>query len=163
MLRWWDGTQWTNHRCPVPISPQQGQSPQAGRQAPVTGSFYSGPPGGASDTFYRQSSGSSTYLTPAPSGTPSTATQSQSANRNRAYRTGGRTRGPNSFSWTAIGFAAAYLVIAATTNFVLLGIVPVISSIRAFQRGEKLAPIAAIAAVVTVGSALYFLTGGGHH
>jgi uncharacterized membrane protein len=54
-------------------------------------------------------------------------------------------------------------VIAATTNFVLLGIVPVISSIRAFQRGEKLAPIAAIAAVVTVGSALYFLTGGGHH
>ena len=98
------------------------------------------------------------YITPAPQG--SSGTQSNSSNQKRPYQPRGRIRGPNSFSWTAIYFAAAYLVIAATTSFVLLGIVPVMSSIRAFQRGQKLAPIAAIAAVVTVGSAIYFLTGG---
>jgi hypothetical protein len=70
-----------------------------------------------------------------------------------------RGRGPNSFSLTAIGFSAAYLVLAFTTGFVLLGIVPVMSSIRAFQRGEKLAPFAALAAAVTVVTAVFFLTG----
>ena len=79
--------------------------------------------------------------------------------RNRGR--GARARGPNSFSWTAIGFAAAYLVLALTTNFVLLGIVPVLSSFRAFQRGEKLAPLAAVAAAVTVCTAVYFI--GFHH
>jgi hypothetical protein len=52
-------------------------------------------------------------------------------------------------------------VIAATTSFVFLGIVPVISTVRAFQRGEKLAPLAAIAAAVTIASSVYFFTG--HH
>lgn len=100
------------------------------------------------------------YSLPAPQGAQTSGTQSGSTNQKRTYQTRGRARGPNSFSWTAIGFAGAYLVIAATTSFVLLGIVPVMSAIRAFQRGEKLAPVAAIAAVVTVGSAIFFLTGG---
>jgi hypothetical protein len=52
-------------------------------------------------------------------------------------------------------------VLALTTNFVLLGIVPVLSSFRAFQRGEKLAPLAAVAAAVTVCTAVYFI--GFHH
>jgi hypothetical protein len=110
--------------------------------------------------FYGQPGVPQPYSSPAPQGAQTSGTQSGSTNQKRTYRTSGRTRGPNSFSWTAIGFAAAYLVIAATTSFVLLGIVPVVSAIRAFQRGEKLAPVAAIAAVVTVGSAIFFLTGG---
>jgi hypothetical protein len=72
----------------------------------------------------------------------------------------GKPRGPNSFSWTAIGFAVAYVILAATTGFVLLGIVPIISSVRAFQRKEKLAPLAAAAAVIAVGSAIYILSHG---
>jgi hypothetical protein len=120
MLRWWDGNQWTDHRCPPPAVPQPGFQAQV---APTAG--------------YQ--------AYPAIQGVPL-------ANR--------RTRSTNRFSWTAIGFAAGYLVLAATTNFVLLGIIPVMSSIRAFQRREKLAPFAAIAAVVTVASTVYFLT---HH
>jgi hypothetical protein len=71
-------------------------------------------------------------------------------------------RGANSFSWTAIGFAAAYVVLALTTGFVLLGIVPVMSSVRAYQRRERLAPAAMVAAAVTVATAVYFLTGHRH-
>lgn len=106
---------------------------------------YPGTPGGPANQLYGRAGGYQPY--PPVQSAPS--------------RSRGRIRGPNSFSWTAIGFSAAYLVIAATTSFVLLGIVPVMSTIRAFQRGEKMAPFAAIAAVVTVGSAVYILTG--HH
>jgi hypothetical protein len=120
MLRWWDGNQWTDHRCPPPVMPPPGLQAQT---APITG--------------YQ--------AYPSIQGVPVASRRTRSANR---------------FSWTAIGFAAGYLVIAATTNFVFLGIVPVMSSIRAFQRREKLAPFAALAAVVTVASTVYFLT---HH
>jgi Protein of unknown function (DUF2510) len=155
MLRWWDGTQWTNDRRPIPVPPPPGQQAQS---PPPLG--YAVSPGSAPNMFYVQPGVPGAYSSPAPQGAQTSATQSGSTNQKRNYQTRGRTRGPNSFSWTAIGFAAAYLVIAATTSFVLLGIVPVMSAIRAFQRGEKLAPVAAIAAVVTVGSAIFFLTGG---
>jgi hypothetical protein len=59
-------------------------------------------------------------------------------------------RHSNRFSVTAIIFAAIYVVLAVTVHFVLIGIVPVMSSVRAFQNKEKLAPISAIAAVVVV-------------
>jgi hypothetical protein len=71
-----------------------------------------------------------------------------------------RRRGPNSFSLTAIVVGAIYLVLAITTGFVILGIIPVLSTFRAFQRGEKLAPLAAVVAVLVIGSSIYFFT---HH
>jgi hypothetical protein len=72
----------------------------------------------------------------------------------------GVPRGANSFSWTAIGFAVVYVALAVTTGFVLLGIVPIMSSVRAVQRKEKLAPLAVAAAIVAVGSAIYILAHG---
>jgi hypothetical protein len=76
------------------------------------------------------------------------------------YRSGGRARSPNSFSWMAIGFSAAYLVLALSTSFVFLGIVPVVSAVRAFHRREPLAPLAAVAAALAIGSAIFFLVHG---
>ena len=168
-LRWWDGTQWTDHRsAPSPFrlihpasSPREMSSRHRGtrhRPPSYPGAqpppVYTGQPqapytGAAQPPFYAGAAQPPVY--PGYSGGPGLR---------RSGRMG-RTRGPNSFSWTAIGFAAGYLVLAVTTNFVLLGIVPVLSSVRAFQRGEKLAPLAAVAAAVTVATAVYFI--GFHH
>jgi hypothetical protein len=46
--------------------------------------------------------------------------------------------------------AALYVLLAVTTHFVLIGIVPVMASIRAVRRREPLAPLAVVAAVVAV-------------
>jgi hypothetical protein len=56
----------------------------------------------------------------------------------------------NPASMTAIGFAVAYVVLAVTTGIVLLGIVPAMWTFRAFSRGEKLAPVALLAAGVAI-------------
>jgi hypothetical protein len=56
----------------------------------------------------------------------------------------------NPTSFTALGVVAGYLVLAFTTGIVLFGIFPVLLSVRAFNRGEKLAPLAAIGAAVAV-------------
>ena len=164
-LRWWDGTQWTSHTSPSP-SAAPGPLPP-GAAAPG----YSAPPGYAPQpsNYPVQPTGFSDQpgYASAKQSPPGTAVQQpvyanyQAGQRTRGSRGVARGRGPNSFSFTAIGFAAAYLVLAITTNFVLLGIVPVLSSVRAFQRGEKLAPLAAVAAAVTVATAVYFI--GFHH
>jgi hypothetical protein len=71
-----------------------------------------------------------------------------------------RARGPNSFSKLAIGFSIVYLLLALLGGFVIFGIFPVITTVRAFQRGEKLAPVAAVASGITVIVAIIVLT---HH
>jgi len=62
----------------------------------------------------------------------------------------------NTVSVTAIAVVIAYIVLAASTGIVLLGIFPVALSVRAFRRGEKLAPVALGAAILAV---LLALTG----
>ena len=51
---------------------------------------------------------------------------------------------------TAIGVVALYVLLAMTTHFVLIGIVPVMLSIRAFKAKETLAPAAVAAAIIAV-------------
>jgi hypothetical protein len=63
----------------------------------------------------------------------------------------------NSTSFLAIGVVIGYLVLAATTGVVLLGIFPVILSINAIGKGEKLAPLAMFAAALAVAFALGLL------
>jgi len=56
----------------------------------------------------------------------------------------------NSTTFTAIFVVALYLVLAATTGIVLIGIFPAMLSFRAFQRREPLAPVAVAAAAVAI-------------
>jgi hypothetical protein len=56
----------------------------------------------------------------------------------------------NRLTLTAIAVVAVYVLLAATTRVVLLGIFPLLLSYRAFRRGETLAPIALICAIIAV-------------
>ena len=64
----------------------------------------------------------------------------------------------NSVSLIAIGVVALYILLAVSTHIVLLGIFPVLMSVRAIKRREALAPFAVIAALVAVGVAIIALT-----
>lgn len=68
-----------------------------------------------------------------------------------------RLRYENHASLVAIGFSAAYVALALVVHFVLIGIVPVIWAVRAVQRRERLAPLAAVAAACAVGGFLLVL------
>jgi hypothetical protein len=72
--------------------------------------------------------------------------------RGRGYGVGAGVgfRQRNTLSLTAIGVVALYVLLALTTRFVLLGIFPVLMSIRATRRREPLAPLAIAAAVIAV-------------
>ncbi|MBV9607257.1 MAG: hypothetical protein JO027_19230 [Solirubrobacterales bacterium] len=56
----------------------------------------------------------------------------------------------NRTTLTALAVVVGYLLLAKTTGIVMLGIFPVMLSIRAFQRKEQLAPLALLAAAVAV-------------
>ena len=56
----------------------------------------------------------------------------------------------NTLSLTAIGVVVLYVLLAMTTHFVLIGILPVLMSVRAIKAKETLAPAAVAAAVVAV-------------
>jgi len=64
----------------------------------------------------------------------------------------------NSLSLIAIGVVALYILLAVSTHVVLLGIFPVLMSVRATRRREALAPVAVVAALVAVGVAIITLT-----
>jgi hypothetical protein len=66
----------------------------------------------------------------------------------------------NSTTFTAILVVVLYLVLAATTGIVLIGIFPVMLAFRAFQRREPLAALAVAAAAVAVFFSITVLT---HH
>jgi hypothetical protein len=64
----------------------------------------------------------------------------------------------NSLSLIAIGVVVIYVLLAVSTHVVLLGIFPVLMSVRATRRREALAPVAVVAALVAVGVAIITLT-----
>ena len=66
----------------------------------------------------------------------------------------------NSTTFTAIFVVALYLVLAATTGIVLIGIFPAMLAFRAFQRREPLATLAVAAAAVAIVFSMAVLT---HH
>ncbi len=63
---------------------------------------------------------------------------------------GGTLARRNQASALAIGLAALYIVIALSAHVVFFGIVPVVTAVRAFRRREALAPLAAVAAGLSV-------------
>jgi len=132
-LRWWDGTQWTSQTMPSPgYAPPPGPPPVHPQAPPDLSQSY---PGGIP----------SAQVYPARNGA-------------QAHGNFGASSRGNSASLTAIISGAIYVAIALATPLVFFGIVPVLSTVRAFQRREKLAPLAAVVAAIAVGTSIYFLT-----
>jgi len=119
-FRWWDGVAWTTHTQQAPAAAP------AAAPVPAPAQSYGNPYGTAT----------------APSGTHYPAGFGGPANLSFAKQ--------NSFSLIAIGVAAAYILIAMTAHIVLIGVIPIMVSIRAFKNRERLAPIALIAAILAV-------------
>jgi len=53
----------------------------------------------------------------------------------------------NRLSLIALGVSVLYIVIASTSRVVLLGIFPILLSLRAWRRHETLAPLAMVSAI----------------
>ncbi len=69
------------------------------------------------------------------------------------------TRNPNHYAFLTLGVVALYIVLAVSTGIVLLGVFPVLMSLRSKQAGEPLAPLAILAAVIAVIVAVATLSG----
>lgn len=60
----------------------------------------------------------------------------------------------NATSFVAIAVVIGYLLLAASTGIMLLGVIPVMLSVNAISKGEKLAPLALLASMMAVAFAL---------
>ncbi len=159
-LRWWDGSAWTTHTHAVaPSVPPAVATPAAvlpTQPQPVVPAW----PGGTATI-------TPNYSTPSYGSASNTTASNTTANYGGAnYGTanygganfGGGTYAPanmtfaqrNRHSLTAIGVVALYVLLAVTTRFVLIGIVPIMLSVRAIKAKETLAPAAVAAAVIAV-------------
>jgi hypothetical protein len=148
LLRWWDGQTWT----------AQTQSSTAGPGPGAGTGVGTGVEGGPT-----QRVGDFTIPADLPSG-PQGGGSGLGRGRGRGrygYGYGSGRSGGNRMSITAICVEAAYLVLAATTGFLLIGILPLFLSIRAISAREKLGPVAL--AVTIVGFVASFALSGHHH
>jgi hypothetical protein len=138
LLRWWDGQTWTAQTQPSTAGPVPG----------------AGAEGGAT-----QRVGDFTIPADQPSG-PQGGGTGWSRGRGRG-RYGSGHSGGNRLSITVFCVEAVYLVLAATTGFLLIGVLPLFLSIRAISAREKLGPVAL--AVTIVGFVASFALSGHHH
>jgi hypothetical protein len=164
-FRWWDGTAWTTHtqQAPaaapapvygsaatygseyavsVPAASPYGSAPAASPYAPLAAPVAS--PYAASGAVPTQAYGNPYGSAPAtpPGGTYYPAGFGRPANVSFAKQ--------NTHSLTAMGVAAAYILIAMSAHIVFIGIIPIMLSVRAFNSRERLAPFALIAAIIAV-------------
>jgi hypothetical protein len=137
-LRWWDGIAWTTHTQQAAPSAPQAAAPAAAWPgggvtiAPNYGTANYGGANSGSANYGGASSGGANY-----GGATYAPAAGTFAQRNR-------------HSLTAIGVVALYVLLAMTTHFVLIGIVPIMLSIRAIKAKETLAPAAVAAAIIAV-------------
>ncbi|MGI8666138.1 MAG: DUF2510 domain-containing protein [Jatrophihabitans sp.] len=122
--RWWDGRQWT--AATVPLTPA-----------------YAGPPPASSYT--PQPLAQDPYRGPLPYNTqPGYGTAA-------GYGTAPRTAWQrNRYTLITAGVVIGYAILGLATHFVLIGILPIVFAVRAFRARERLAPLAAVAAGLSV-------------
>jgi hypothetical protein len=141
IYRWWDGQAWTKHTSvgqPVAVQPP---APVAAVQVPEV----------ASAPVFATAQFPSAQLP-----TPSPANAAFAPNRASAGTSIWRR---NQLAFTTMGIVAVYLVLAAETHIVMLGLMPIMMSARSWQRKERLAGVAVCAAIVAVLVSFLAITG----
>jgi hypothetical protein len=144
LLRWWDGQAWTAQTQPSTTGPVPGAGPNAGVEGQAS-----------------QRVGDFTIPADLPSGTQGGGPGWGRGRGRGRYGYGYGHPGGNRLSTTAICVEAVDLVLAATTGFLLIGILPLFLSIRAISAREKLGPVAL--AVTIVGFVASFALSGHHY
>jgi hypothetical protein len=132
--RWWDGAQRTETTRAAPAAEQSAYG------QPAYGQPAYGQPAYGQPAYDQPAYGQPAYGEPAygqQSYQPSSAAPSLFA-RNR-------------YSAITAGIAVVYAFLALFVHLVFIGILPILFVVRAFRAGEKLAPAAAVIAVIAIG------------
>ena len=132
-LRWWDGMQWTHHVQPAPAAaqPAPAHTQQSWEQTAQ--------PAQSFGQAYAQQSAAAVP-----------AYSQESVNASIGAGSAGSLIERNKLSVVSLAVAGAYLLLAMSTGLYIAGVVPAMFAYRSFQRGEQLAPLAALAAAGTV-------------
>ncbi|MGN6475255.1 MAG: DUF2510 domain-containing protein [Mycobacteriales bacterium] len=143
--RWWDGQAWTTATHPGSAATT---TTQQATGVPIPDQAAAGYGAAAQPTSpqFGADTGASGGLPPVqPYGTTSNYSQIMGAQKR-----GDSLWHQNPHAMLALIVTAVYVVIAVTTPFGLIGIVPLVASIRSAQAGEKLGPLAVGAAVIAL-------------
>jgi hypothetical protein len=144
IYRWWDGQAWTQHTSVG--QPVATEVPVAAAPAQVHATALRETGGGA--TAYAEAQ------FPAPvTSMPSPARPAQQAT------IGASIWQRNRYALITMGIVALYLFLAVESHIVMLGVWPILTSVRSWQRKEPVAGLAVLAAVAAVLFAILALTG----
>ncbi len=119
--RWWDGARWSDSTRPLP--PAAGGVSGGAAAYPAEPAYSAPQPYGR--PFYPQAAGA---------GQQPNATLFR-RNRYTAY---------------TVLVGVAYVLLASVAHFVLIGVLPILFTVRAFRGKEPLAPVAAVVAALAV-------------
>jgi hypothetical protein len=147
--RFWDGVQWSDSTRPLPSSqPQAGYLPQgADPSAPA----YAAPqPYGGQQPYGQQQYGQQPYGQPQFPGQQGYAGQA-------GQPAGGTLYQRNRYTAYTVLVGIVYVLLAFAAHFVLIGVLPILFTVRAFRGKEPLAPLAAVVAAIAVIFSIFLL------
>lgn len=158
--RWWDGNQWTDQLQPFAAAPvyqpaPAAESAPADRPAPAPGRWNQ-QPGYEQPAYGQQPYGYQPGYGQQPYGQQQYGQQpyGQQPYGQPAFGGGGRPAGSlwhrNQMSFITVIIGVVYLFLAFEAHLVFIGILPILMTIRAFNRKEKLAPVAALVAAAAI-------------
>ncbi|MBO9532022.1 MAG: DUF2510 domain-containing protein [Solirubrobacteraceae bacterium] len=160
-VRWWDGFQWTHHvqpAAPAAPAPAHALAPVAAVAPGAAVGGFAATPGIAAHHAYAPQQaaapGIAAHNAYAPQQSAAHAVAPTATLAGMPSADGGSLMDENPRSIAAITIAFIYLALAITTGFVIAGIWPAFLTYRAFERREKLAPVAALAAVAAIAFAV---------
>jgi Protein of unknown function (DUF2510) len=137
-LRWWDGQAWSDATHPTPAEPVAVTAQPVGAEVGASHDAM------AATAYAGSPTPTNHFGTPTATGTPTYAPY-QSVG---AQGQGGAQA--NRMAFITFGVVALYIVIALSTHFVLIGILPFGLALRSQRMREPLAPFAIGAAVVSI-------------